>query len=43
MDPLVGIVKNGSSKIVGDGGLCSRAEELTFSLKVGEFGMEFGY
>ncbi len=38
----VGIVEDVCSEVVRDGGLGTRAEELSFSLEVGEFGMEFG-
>jgi hypothetical protein len=37
----VGAVKNVGGEIVRDGGLCTRAEELAFSLKVREFGEKF--
>jgi hypothetical protein len=38
----VGVVENTiGSNIVRDGGLCIRAEELAFSLKVREFGVTF--
>ena len=36
----VGIVKNVGSKVVRDGGLCTRAKELAFGLKIREFGGE---
>ena len=38
----VRIMEDICGEVVGDGGLGTGAKELSFSLEVGEFGVEFG-